>query len=177
MTAPELVLTGGCLLFLVGAAVGVPSVFTTPDREVRRRLLAEHRRRWQWAQPLYAVGPVVAAVGVLMSSRGSGAGALRVVSGGAMLVGSLAWSLSCWRRARDVEGFVDGRLSGRPFDLYVVLTIAGLAGLAVAVVGESWPAAVVLGVTAAVSAVVFARTRDLPPFVFYLALLAAVALG
>jgi hypothetical protein len=59
--------TGGILLiigsvvFLIGAAIGVPGVFTQSDSQVRLQMLAECLRAWQIAQPLYGVGPGIAA--------------------------------------------------------------------------------------------------------------------
>jgi hypothetical protein len=106
----------GSVVFGVGASLGVPRVFTTSDTSARRRLLEQHPTAWRAAQPFYAAGPAVAAVGV----------------------GLLA---------------VD-----EPDDLATLLFVCG------AVLG--W---VVIGADLAFL-VLYALTRDIPPFVFYLLL-------
>lgn len=62
-TATAWVLVGSAI-FLVGAGIGVPRVFTEPTPAERLRMLEDGIVRWRVAQPLYAIGPVVAAVGV-----------------------------------------------------------------------------------------------------------------
>ena len=61
---PGLLLIVGSVVFLVGAAVGVPRVFTEPGPQARLRLLTDHRGMWHAAQPLYGLGPITAAAGV-----------------------------------------------------------------------------------------------------------------
>lgn len=51
-------IAGGLLIagstgFGLGAAIGVPRVFTAPDAEGRLRMLELHRGLWRTAQPLY----------------------------------------------------------------------------------------------------------------------------
>jgi len=61
---PGILLIIGSLVFGVGAAVGVPGVFTQRDPQARLRMLTERLRSWRIAQPLYGLGPIIAAAGV-----------------------------------------------------------------------------------------------------------------
>ena len=179
-TATVLVLVGSAI-FLVGAAIGVPRVFTEPDPAARLRLLEQHRAVWRAAQPLYAIGPLVAAVGVgwLASSVDGTAGRSWLwVAGVLLLAGALCWSWSVSLRFRFVREFALGELPWWPFASYVWLTLAGLAalGTGLLVAGlAAWAGWVTLAATAAYL-VWWVRVRDLPPFVFYL-LLPVVSLG
>jgi hypothetical protein len=89
------VLIAGSIIFGIGAAVGVPRVFTAPDRETRLRLLEQQRKAWQIAQPLYAVGPVIAAMGIgllaLDEAISSSARVFCLISAAALLVGAGMW--------------------------------------------------------------------------------------
>ena len=62
--AAGLLLILGALTFCVGAAIGVPRVFTEPDRQEKLRMLEERRAWWLAAAPLYAFGPVIICWGV-----------------------------------------------------------------------------------------------------------------
>ena len=169
--------TGGILLilgsvvFLVGAAVGVPGVFTERDPQVRLRMLTARLRAWQIAQPLYGAGPVLTAAGVgfLAASSQDGGRVALVISSGALAVGALPWGWSLYLRGTRVTDFAFGTLPGWPFATYVLLTIGGIALLALGlVVGDfpNWLGWVTLG-----AGVVFLagnlRLGDIPPFVFY----------
>lgn len=177
-TATVLVLVGSAI-FLVGAAIGVPRVFTEPDPAVRLRMLEERRTVWRAAQPPYAVGTVVAAVGVgpLAAADGPGRGWFGV-SCALLLAGALCWSWSVSLRFRYVREFALGELPGWSFVAYVWLTLAGLAALGVGLLVAdvpSWTGWLTLGATLAYLAL-WLRMRDLPPFLFYV-LLPVVALG
>lgn len=175
-TAALLVIVGS-LVFLTGAGIGVPSIFMTRDVKERVRLLTANTARWRAAQYLYAAGPVVASIGVGMAglvSRGA-AGFLEVSAGVAMLIGSVAWSYSCWLRGRDPLRFARGGQPGWPFRTYVILTLAGLAALGVALILldiRSWVGWAVLVADLGYS-ILYVATDDLPPFIFYLLLIVA----
>lgn len=169
-----LVVTGS-LVFIAGAALGVPRVFTTSDPAQRRALLARNSVRWRAAQPLYAAGPLLAAVGVgLLGSDGDPT--IRpalVVASASLFAGAVAWAWACADRARRYLEFAVGSLPAWPFRGYVVLTLAGLAVLGVALLlgaGPLWVAWAVLVADAAFVAG-YVWTGDIPPFVFYLLLL------
>jgi hypothetical protein len=154
----------GSSVFLFGAAVGVPQVFTEPDPERRLQLLQARLRVWQLAQLPYAIGPLLAAVG---------AGLVVGSAGAALVAGALAWSWDVWLRGRRVPEFAHGLLPAWPFATYVLLTIAGLALLGLGLLASdfpTWLGWVVLGADA-LFAVAYVRFKDLPPFVFYLLLL------
>jgi hypothetical protein len=59
--AGAILLIVGSAVFLIGAAVGVPRVFTERDPQVRLRMLRERLRAWRLAQPLYGAGAFIAA--------------------------------------------------------------------------------------------------------------------
>lgn len=61
--AGSMLMAAGPAVFLVGAAIGVPTYCMSGDAEARMRLLTDHRTGWQVAQPLYAAGPVLAVIG------------------------------------------------------------------------------------------------------------------
>jgi hypothetical protein len=82
-TATLLVVSGSAIL-LVGAAIGVPRVFTERDPATKLRMLEERLTWWRAAQPLYAGGPLVAAAG---DGRGAGSyGAEAAQSGSTCVV-------------------------------------------------------------------------------------------
>jgi hypothetical protein len=170
----------GSAVFLIGAAVGVPGVFTQRDPQVRLRMLTEHLRAWQIAQPLYGAGPVIASVGVgfLGAWSDDGSRAVLVASCATLTLGTLAWWWSLYLRGTRVSDFAFGTLPSWPFATYVLLTIGGIALLAVGLqIGDfrSWLPWVTLGTDVAFLAA-YLTFEDIPPFVFYV-LLALVGLA
>lgn len=171
----------GSVVFLAGAAIAVPQVFTEPDRERRLALLEAGRSRWRAGQPLYAAGAVVVALGVgrLAGSAGPGAGRAALwASSVLLLAGAACWCWSVYQRARWIRRFALGELPGGPFTAYVLLTLVGLGllGLGLLASGSSaWSGWTTLAGAAAFLEA-YARYGDIPPFVFYL-LLPVVSLG
>ncbi len=165
----------GSTVFGIGASLGVPSVFTTSNRETRRELLARHRKRWQLAQPLYALGPLVTSVGVGLLAAAQderAAASLFVVAGVLLFVGACAWSYSCLLRGTRPVDFALGKLPGQPFATYVWLTLGGLALLGVALLSAGYPGWLgwlVVGADVAFL-VMYLTMHDIPPFVFYVLL-------
>ncbi len=103
----------GSALFLVGASIAVPRVFTEPDHERKLRMLETGLVRWRLGQPLYAAGTLVASVGIgfLAASAAAGPGrAWMTVSCLFMMVGALCWSWSIYQRGRRVQEFALGQL-------------------------------------------------------------------
>jgi hypothetical protein len=175
----------GSLVFLIGAAIGVPRVFTTRDPAVRLRMLQDHLSAWRSAQPLYAAGPLIAAAGVGSLAGASGNSASRVLcasASAALASGGLPWTWLTYQRGRRVREFAYGELPGWPFVLYVALTIAGLALLGVGLIlddAPAWPGWLTLGADLAFL-FGFLRFKDIPPFVFYLLIMligVVVAIG
>jgi hypothetical protein len=88
----------------------------------------------------------------------------------ALVVGALAWASLAIRRAIHYREFARGELPGWAFVIYVTLTIAGLAAAAVSFfVGDfaswlGWETAI----ADAIYVAIYARTRDIAPFAFYL---------
>jgi len=179
-TATTLVVSGSAI-FLVGAAIGVPRVFTEPDPATKLRRLEERLTWWRAAQPLYAGGPLVAAVGVGFlagSTHERSEDASFALSCLLLLLGAACWSRSVYLRFHHVREFAFGELPGWPFAAYIWLTLAGLAvlGIALLVAGfPAWTGWLTLAATLAFL-VGYVRFGDIPPFVFYL-LLPVVSIG
>lgn len=176
-TAGLLLITGS-LAFFIGAQIGVPKVFMRRDPDTRLRLLENHIRSWRLAQPFYALGPIIASAAVAALAAGaysSGTRALFAAASAALFTGSLAWTRSvCQRRTRITE-FARGTLPGWPFATYVLLTIGGLAFLGTGLLTggfAAWLGAITLAADA-FFLVIYLRSKDIPPFVFYLLLLPA----
>lgn len=170
-TTAAVLLLSGSAMFGVGAAIGVPRVFTTPDRGEKARMLAGSPTAWRLSQPLYALGSLVAAAGVgaLAAAVDS---TLLTVSCALLVVGGLAWSVSVYRRAVRPHDFAMGLLPAWPFVLYAWLTFAGLALLGAGILldrGPDWLGWLVL-VPDVLLVVAYLRFRDIPPFVFYVIL-------
>ena len=171
--AGVLVLVGSAVFFL-GASLGVPRVFTESRPEQRLAMLEDRLSAWRLAQPLYALGPLIAAIGIGVlagATAGSGRVAL-ALSCLALVVGALSWSWATYLRGTDHRAFAEGTLPGWPFAGYVWLTLAGLMALGIGLLLADFP--VWAGWLTVGADVVFAaaylRYRDIPPFVFYLLL-------
>ena len=168
-------MVSGSVLFFVGAGIAVPRVFTEPDRQEKLRMLTEHPWLWRSGQPLYALGALVAALGVgsLAADEEGTSRTLLAASSGLLVVGALAWSWSAYRRAVSPREFALGQLPGWSFAAYLWLTFAGLALLGPGLLAGSWPEWLGWSVLAAdaLFVVAYLRYRDIPPFVFYALLL------
>jgi hypothetical protein len=170
-----LLLIGGSTLFLVGAAIAVPRVFMERDPTTRLRMLEERIRIWRAGQPFYALGPIVAGIGVvvLAADASDGDTVLFGIAGAGLVVGALAWSWSVYLRAARVRDFALGNLPWWPFATYVLLTISGLAPLGIGLLAgdyAAWLGWLVLAADVLFLGLYLAM-RDIPPFVFYLLLL------
>ena len=166
----------GSVVFGVGAAIGVPRVFTERDPQARLRMLEEGLRRWRMAQPLYGLGPFITSVGVGYLAADGPAGwtrALFVGACSALGIGAAAWSWSLYLRGTRISDFALGGLPSWPFTTYVLLTICSLALLGIGLVNSAspvWPGWLTIGVDVAFLAG-YLRFKDIPPFVFYVLLL------
>lgn len=162
-------------MFLVGAAIGVPRVFTTADPEERADLLSANVVRWRWAQVPYAAGPLLVAAGIGLAGRDVvwPVGLVLTLASLILVAGALTWTLSCAARGIHPDHFSRGRLPAWPFRAYVVLTIVGLAMLGVALLladNFHWAGWLVLALDASFVGL-YAATDDFPPFLFYLVLM------
>jgi hypothetical protein len=167
-----LLLIVGSVVFLIGAAIGVPRVFMEADPGARLRMVEARLHTWQLAQPLYAAGPLVCAVGVGVLAR-AGEEWLLACAAAALFVGAAAWAWLVYLRGRYVRAFAYRRLPRWPFRLYVLLTVLGLVLLGAGLLGVPFPAWVGWLTIAAACAflALYLATGDIPPFVFYLLLL------
>lgn len=170
-----LLLIAGSIIFLVGAAIGVPRVFTEQDPAVRLQLLLNHLTAWRAAQPLYAAGPLIAAAGVgcLVPTSGSPTSrGLYVAACATLALGALPWAWATHQRGRLVHEFAYRQLPGWPFAAYVLLTIGGLALLGMGLLtatGPAWLGWLIIGADVAIL-IAYLSFKDIPPFVFYLLL-------
>lgn len=173
--ASGLLLVVGSLVFFVGAAIGVPGVFTQSDPDVRVRMLEARVRSWVAAQPLYGSGAMICAVGVAVLSVDSDRGtrAILALSSALLFIGSIAWAWSLLRRGKDIVAFARGMLPAWPFASYVLATIAGLAFLGIGLLLGDFPMWLGWLVIAADAMFLggYLRLGDIPPFVFYVLLL------
>ncbi|HXJ64101.1 MAG TPA: hypothetical protein VNN79_10135 [Actinomycetota bacterium] len=167
-----LLLIVGAVVFWVGAAIGVPRVFTEGDPNARLKMLQTRARSWRAAQPLYGLGALIAAlgVGVLAAHWNEGRGrAVLWIGFASMSFAAMAWCWSLYLRGTRIRDFALGSLSAWPFRTYVVLTIAGLALLGVSILLAdipAWPGWVAIGADI-LFLVGYLRFGDIPPFVFY----------
>jgi hypothetical protein len=171
-----ILLIAGSVIFLAGAAIGVPGVFTESDPQQLLRMLTAHLTMWRIAQPLYGLGPIVAAVGagyLTAAAQGRGTRALFGASCVALAIGALAWTCSLYLRGTRVAEFAHGSLPSWPFVTYVLLTIGGLALLGLGLLAggfPTWLGWLILGADV-LFLVGYLWLKDIPPFVFYLLLL------
>jgi hypothetical protein len=173
-TAAGLLLILGCLTFMAGVSIGVPRVFTEPDPQQKLRMLEERRVLWQRSQPLYALGPVIACLGVVVLAANADDGQPLLYAASALLLtGVLAWCWSVYLRTVRWREFALGEQVAWPFTTYALLTIAGLALLGAGLLAAHAPTW--LGWFILVADVGFLagylQFRDLPPFVFYVVLI------
>lgn len=165
-------LIAGSVAFLVGASIAVPRVFSESDREQRWQLIEAGLFRWRLGQPFYALGALVAALGVgaLAGDSPSGSRAFLTASCLLLVLGALAWSWSVYLRGAHPREFAMGGLPGWPFATYIWLTLAGLGLLGAGLLLGDW--ADWLGwftlLAGALFAAAYVRFGDLPPFTFYL---------
>jgi hypothetical protein len=149
-------------------------VFTEPEPERRLEMLDADLRRWRIGQPLYAIGPLMTALGIgALAAATSGATRLWLMLAFVLMgLGALMWSWSVYLRFGHVEQFALGELPWWPFAGYVWLTVAALLVLGVGLLTWASPAwgAWVSVAAAILFGLAFARFGDLPPFVFYLVL-------
>jgi len=166
----------GSTIFIFGAGIGVPRIWTEPDPHARLRILEERRTMWRIAQPFYGLGAIVAGAGagyLAVDATSRATQSLFSVACVAMIVGALAWCWSLYLRGTRVEDFVFGRQPAWPFLTYVLLTIAGMALLGAGLLTGGFPTWLALRVLFADLAILGAYIgyKDIPPFVFYLLLL------
>src|SRR5258708_16690273 len=98
----------GSLILGPGAQVGVPKVFTERDPNTRLRLLEQGLTAWRVAQPLYGVGPMVAAiaVGYLAATTPHASSPIVLAPASlALVIGSLAWSWSLFLLSPPISTF------------------------------------------------------------------------
>jgi hypothetical protein len=162
------VLIVGAVLFVTVAFAPSSFVFGMSDPAKQREFLARHATSWRWGQIPFAAGAVVSAVGLLVLGVQLDSVAL-TAAGVVATLASLPWAEHCRQRARSWTDFLDGRLPGWPFQVFVWGTLVAL-GVTGAVLLDSdlprWTGVFALAATAVFTAA-WLRFKDLPPFVFY----------
>ena len=132
----------GSAVFLFGAGIGVPRVFTEPDPHTRLRMLEKRPVLWRVAQPFYGLGAIIAGAGagnLVVDSTSQVTQSLFTIACGAMIVGALAWCWSLYQSGTQIADFVFGRLPGWLFLTYVPLTIVGPALMGVGMLVGDFP--------------------------------------
>jgi hypothetical protein len=165
------------ILFFLGAGIDVPGVFPEADPQQS----ASHADRAPDHVPHRAAALrldsmlVAAGVGCLAAAaNGRGARGVLAASCLAVAIGVLACALSLYLRGTQVAEFARGTLPGWPFATYVLLAIGGLALLGLGLLAGRFPARldwVVVGADV-LFLVRYLWFKDIPPFVYYLLLLA-----
>lgn len=171
-----ILLISGATVFLFGAAIGVPKVFTERDPKARLRMVENRLGIWRIAQPFYGLGPIIASAGVGYLAAGERAGGwartLLAAASLALVIGALPWAWSVYLRATRISEFAFGTLPSWPFSTYAILTIGGVGLLGIGLLAGGFP--IWLGLLTLSAGVLFlgiyVRFKDIPPFVFYLLL-------
>jgi hypothetical protein len=168
------VLIVGSILFFLAAFSPISSrVFPEPDAAKRLQVIIEGRRAWTVAQTLFALGSIVAAIGIGLASyhfRSTPNSATAVLGSAAIVIGAGLW---CWHvhlRTLDPQAFAEGSLPAWHFIAYTVLTQAGLAAFGVYLLRtglQSWVGWAVIG-GSALFFVAYLVFKDMPPFVYYI---------
>ncbi|MFJ4287693.1 hypothetical protein ACIPY0_18790 [Paenarthrobacter nicotinovorans] len=166
------VIVAGSVVWLVGISP-VPRVYATLDPAERLRLLVHGERGWIIGHHLAAAGTAAVPLGIAAFAGAQRPGASKTwasAAATALLAGAPLFIYSLSRRASDLERFASFRGSNAPFLGYSWLHVAGLAALGGSLLkspAKRWVGITAAGV-AAVSGVVLATAKDIPPFVFYL---------
>ena len=161
----------GAAVFVCVAFAPASFVFGIADAVRRRQFLEDHARSWRWCQLPFAAGAVVSAVGlVLLGAQLDGWRQLVVLVAGALATAaSVPWAEHCRLRALSPDDFLEGRLPGWHFQVYVWGTLAALAVTGLALLGTDTPTWAAWGSagSAVVLAAAFLGFGDLPPFLLY----------
>ena len=166
----------GSILFMAAAFSPISRVFAEPDVGRKLAILTGAPTQWNVAQILFALGALVAAVGVgMMAYRSAGEGPTLwlAIAAGMMAVGALLWVGHVYQRAVDPAAFATGQLAIWPFAVYSLLTMAGLALVGVALLQTglaAWVGWLCIG-SAAFFLVLGLIFGDMPPFVYYVVFL------
>jgi hypothetical protein len=163
------VLVAGAASFLCAAFAPSSFVFGMGDPEQQRAFLERHQTSWKWGQIPFAAGAVVSAVGLVVLGVQLDSAAITAAGAVATLV-SLPWAEHCRLRALSWTDFLDGRIPGWGYQVFVWGTLAALATTGAALLSTSfptWTGLYALGATTLFTAW-WLKAKDLPPFVFYL---------
>jgi len=181
LSRPAAAVIAGTVLWFAGITPA-QRVYTTADPARRLEILQRSGGRWVAGQHVAAMGTAAVPVAFAALAREFPRGRARAFAGtaaAALLAGApmFVWCLA--DRGSDVERFAYRRGSWLPFTAYAWSHVAALAALAGAFAAMPAPrptrTALVLAGSSAASAAVLAATKDIPPFVFYLAEGAAAA--
>jgi hypothetical protein len=167
----------GSLAFLIASFSPISMVYSEPSPEVRLAMIQAANGAWVTSQFLHGLGALVAAVGIVLLSFSKSRGQVFLLALAALVfsAGTIFFFAYVYPRAVDPQGWVYGQFPNPMFLTYTYLTQVGmlLFGLALLRTGFSGKMSWTL---AAGAVVLFALTLafgDMPPFVYYLALLPA----
>jgi len=161
----------GSVLFIIGSNLPISSrVFPEPDPAAKLQSITDAPGEWIAAQVLFALGPIVTAIGVALLAyhvRDRSFAPLMWTSTGLLVAGTAFWLWTVVARGADPEAFADGSLPAWPEFLFLVLTQLGLGILGVALLFSSlsawvgWVVVVVMALTLILTLVF----GDIVPFV------------
>lgn len=167
------VLIIGSLLFLIAAFSPISRVFGEPDAAKKLEILMNGRIAWTVANILFALGAIVTAVGLALSSyqlRKIPYSELAYLGAAVIVVGAFLWSWSVYLRTNDPKAFVEGTLPGWQFIAYTILTQAGLVAFGIVLLRSGlpgWVGWMVIGGSLLFFSL-YLIFKDMPPFVYYI---------
>jgi hypothetical protein len=151
----------------------VGMVHATTDPSARLAMLQRNRGLWIAGQFLAAAGTAAVPIGFVRFAQAIRSGPAKTLASGAaaaLVAGAPLFVVALADRALDLEKFAYRRGPNWPFLTYSGLHIGALAAVGAGILLS--PLKPWTGITAAASAPAFgailARTKDIPPFVFYL---------
>jgi len=163
----------GSVLFLIAAFSPISRIFGIASAQARLQVISASPTAWAVAQVLFAIGAIVAGIGVLLAAialPGRPSSSLVYVAAVLLLVGAAAWSWHVYLRAADPQAFTDGTLPAWHFILYNVLTLAALAIIGFALLRMGFPAwsGWLLIAGSILLFVLYVILKDMPPLVYYI---------
>ncbi|GAB5078895.1 hypothetical protein [Arthrobacter sp. AD-310] len=176
------VITAACTCWFLGISM-LGNIHTVTDAATRLEMLGRHRRLWILGQFLAATGTAAAPVGFIrlaqqFQSRPAEvpgkASHLAVVAAGALSAGSPLFIVALADRAAHLRRFAFREGASWPFLTYAGLQTAGVGALGAALQLSAFKGAVAASSVASTPlfATILVRSKDIPPFVFYLLQLA-----
>lgn len=168
-----LVLIIGSIFFFIAAFSPISRVFTEPDAAKKLEIILGGRRPWTVSQLFFALGAIVTAAGLILTSfhfRELPAAQWLHLAAVVLAIGAGLWSWHVYLRTVDPHTFVEGSLPDWLFMAYTLFTQAGLAAAGAVLLRSEipdWVGWVLIG-GSLFFFVAFLIFKDMPPFVYYI---------